>query len=109
MQELTETARELQKYGLITKEELSQLISLSVNAPVNEAELMAMIAEKYPRGDQSISLEEVLSPERLAESREGRKSRFSIGGTPLKSATAAASREVMQHDFDAGKCEVPDE
>ncbi|MDR7307956.1 hypothetical protein [Rhodoferax saidenbachensis] len=79
MQELTETARELHRYGLVTKEELSHLILLSVTAPVDEATLMAKIAEKYPRGDQSISLEEVLSPERLAEFRARRKR-----GTPAE-------------------------
>jgi hypothetical protein len=73
MRELTETARELHKYGLVTKEELSQLILLSVTAPVSEAELLAKVAKMYPRGDQSISLEEVMSPERLAEFRAKRE------------------------------------
>jgi hypothetical protein len=109
MQELTETARELHKYGLVTSEELSHIILLSLPAPVDEAELMAKIAEKCPRGDQSISLEEALSPERLAEFRVRLKSRLSIGGVPLKPATAAAIREVLQRNFDAGKREVPDE
>lgn len=91
MQELTDTARELQKYGLISKEELSHLILLSVTTPVSEAELMAKVARLYPRGDQSISLEEVLSPERLAEFRALRQSRISAGGVPLK----VNSNEVM--------------
>ncbi len=69
IKELTETARELHKYGLISKEELSHLILLSVTAPVDEATLMARIAEKYPRGDQSVTLEEVMSPEELSEIR----------------------------------------
>jgi hypothetical protein len=108
MQELTETARELHKYGLVTKEELSHLILLSVTAPVDEAALMAKIAERYPRGDQSVSLEEVMSPECLAEFRARRKSRIGVGGIPLQATTQDAVRTVMQRDIDSGTRASPD-
>ncbi|BDT72778.1 hypothetical protein os4_23230 [Comamonadaceae bacterium OS-4] len=108
MQELTDTARELHKYGLMTKEELSHLILLSVTVPVDEAALMAKIAERYPRGDQSISLEEVISPECLAEFHARRKSRIGVGGISLQVATPDAVRTVMQRDVDAGTPASPD-
>jgi hypothetical protein len=67
------------------------------------------VSSSQPSWDQSISLEEVLSPEHLAEFREDQKSQFSIDRTRLKPATAAATREIMQRDFDAGKRGGPDE
>lgn len=108
MRELTETARELHKYGLVTTEELSHLILLSVTAPASEAALMAKIAERYPRGDQSVSLEEVMSPECLAEFRARRKSRIGVGGISLQVATPDAVLTVMQQDFESGKRERSD-
>jgi len=45
MQELTDTARELHRYGLLSKEELSHLILLSVTAPTADAEVLAIIAK----------------------------------------------------------------
>lgn len=63
--ELLPTARELHKNGQISAAELSYLVLLANTQPINEAELMARVAKKYPRGDQSVSLEDILSPERI--------------------------------------------
>lgn len=66
---LLQTARELHKSGQMSDAELSYLVLLANTKPVNEAELMARVEEKYPRGNQSVALEEILSPERIAEIR----------------------------------------
>nr|WP_315232430.1 hypothetical protein [uncultured Albidiferax sp.] len=63
--ELLQTARELHKSGQMSDAELSYLVLLANTKPMNEAALMAKIEERYPRRDQSVSLEDILSPERI--------------------------------------------
>ena len=63
--ELLPAARELHQSGQVSDAELSYLVLLAITKPMDEAELLARIAQMYPRGDQSVSLEDILSPERI--------------------------------------------
>lgn len=63
--ELLPTARELHQTGQMSAAELSYLVLLANTQPMDEVELMARVEKMYPRGDLSVSLEEILSPEHI--------------------------------------------
>lgn len=92
--ELIDTAREMHKSGLVSKKELSRLILLSVTVPMSDEDirkLLDRLLQEHPQGEQSVALEEVLTPEQLAGFYARRQSRISAGGVPLQ----VNSSEVM--------------
>jgi hypothetical protein len=65
LKELLPTARVLHKSGQMSDAELSYMVLFANTQPINEVEVMARVEKMYPRGDQSVSLEDILSPERI--------------------------------------------
>lgn len=64
--ELLPTARELHNTGQMSDAALSSLVLFENTKPMDEAEVITRVEKMYPKGDQSVSLEDILSPELLA-------------------------------------------
>lgn len=80
LKELLETAAELRNAGLMSKQDFSHMVLLSVTRPMTDAQIKEIIAKRYPCWGN-----------------------ISLGGQRLRAATPEAARKMMQRDFDAGK------